>query len=34
MNTEKLLHTFNLHLPRWEQGVERMLEEVFGNGEW
>jgi dTDP-4-dehydrorhamnose reductase len=33
MNTEKLQHTFNLHLPRWEQGVVRMVEEVFGNDE-
>jgi dTDP-4-dehydrorhamnose reductase len=31
MNTEKLLHTFNLHLPRWEQGVVRMVEEVMSD---
>ncbi len=30
LNTSKLRETFDLHLPRWEAGVERMLTEVLG----
>jgi dTDP-4-dehydrorhamnose reductase len=29
MNTEKLQSTFDLHLPNWEIGVERMLTEIL-----
>ena len=30
MDTHKLQHTFGLALPRWQNGVDRMLTEVFG----
>jgi len=30
LNTKKLQTTFNLHLPRWQTGVERMLTEILG----
>jgi dTDP-4-dehydrorhamnose reductase len=30
MNTDKLRRTFGLTLPRWQDGVERMLTEVLG----
>jgi dTDP-4-dehydrorhamnose reductase len=30
LNTSKLRETFDLQLPRWEAGVERMLTEVLG----
>ena len=29
LNTEKLQNTFDLHLPSWQAGVERMLTEVL-----
>jgi len=29
LNTEKLQHTFDLHLPDWQKGVERMLTEIL-----
>lgn len=29
LDTNKLRHTFSLHLPDWKHGVERMLTEVF-----
>lgn len=31
-DTRKLQTTFGLTLPPWQQGVERMLEEVLGSG--
>ena len=30
LNTEKLKTTFDLHLPDWQIGVERMLTEIYG----
>lgn len=33
LNTKKLRQTFDLYLPNWQAGVERMLSEVLGNGE-
>jgi len=32
LDTAKLQHTFALHLPHWQAGVERMLTEVLANG--
>ena len=32
LNTEKLQNTFDLHLPHWQAGVERMLIEVLDSG--
>lgn len=32
LNTNKLTNTFDLHLPHWQTGVERMLEEVLESG--
>lgn len=32
LNTDKLQHTFNLTLPDWQVGVERMLDEVLESG--
>ncbi|MDO8343849.1 MAG: dTDP-4-dehydrorhamnose reductase [Cellvibrio sp.] len=32
MNTEKLQNTFDLYLPHWQAGVERMLSEVLESG--
>jgi len=29
LNTEKLQNTFDLHLPHWQSGVERMLTEIL-----
>ncbi len=29
MSTEKLQHTFDLHVPHWQAGVERMLTEIL-----
>jgi len=29
LNTEKFQHTFNLVLPAWDNGVKRMLNELF-----
>lgn len=31
LNTAKLQQAFGLHLPHWQQGVERMLTEITGN---
>lgn len=33
LNTIKLRSTFDLHLPHWQAGVERMLSEVLESGE-
>ena len=33
LNTQKLQTGFGLHLPHWQDGIARMLEEV-GSGEW
>ena len=32
LSTEKLQNAFALHVPHWQAGVTRMLEEVLGNG--
>ena len=32
LNTDKLRNTFDLHLPHWQAGVERMLTEVLDSG--
>jgi dTDP-4-dehydrorhamnose reductase len=32
LNTEKLQTAFDLHLPHWQAGVERMLIEVLDSG--
>lgn len=32
LNTVKLQNTFGLHLPHWQAGVERMLEEILESG--
>jgi dTDP-4-dehydrorhamnose reductase len=29
LDTSKLQHAFNLHLPQWQAGVERMLDEIM-----
>jgi len=34
LNAEKLQNTFDLHLPHWQTGVERMLAEVLASGKW
>jgi dTDP-4-dehydrorhamnose reductase len=33
LNTAKLQHTFDLHLPHWQAGVARMLTEILVSGE-
>jgi dTDP-4-dehydrorhamnose reductase len=33
LNTNKLTGTFDLYLPHWQTGVERMLEEILASGE-
>lgn len=33
LRTGKLKQAFDLHLPRWEQGVDRMLEEILETGD-
>ncbi|MFA6930950.1 MAG: dTDP-4-dehydrorhamnose reductase, partial [Lentisphaeria bacterium] len=30
LNTEKLKSAFDLRLPSWQTGVERMLNEIYG----
>lgn len=30
LNTQKIQETFQLHLPDWQQGVERLIEEIEG----
>lgn len=30
LDTTRLRHAFNLHLPPWQQGVDRLLQEVLG----
>ena len=32
LDTTKFKNTFSLHLPQWQDGVRRMLEEVLGSG--
>lgn len=34
LNAEKLQNTFDLRLPHWQSGVERMLAEVLASGKW
>jgi dTDP-4-dehydrorhamnose reductase len=33
LSTKKLIETFSLHMPEWQTGVERMLQETFQNPE-
>jgi dTDP-4-dehydrorhamnose reductase len=32
LDASKLQTTFDVHLPLWQIGVERMLEEILGSG--
>lgn len=34
LDARKLQNTFDLHLPHWQSGVIRMLEEVLSSGKW
>jgi dTDP-4-dehydrorhamnose reductase len=34
LDTKKLQTTFDVHLPLWQNGVARMLEEILGSREW
>jgi len=34
LNTIKLQNTFDLHMPHWQAGVERMLSEVLDSSKW
>lgn len=34
LNTAKLQNTFGLHLPNWENGIERMLMEILESRKW